>query len=189
MILNKNIEFLKSYLEVSEKQISKKCTFYEAKNLPEFLYTQYDFFDSTFISDFVLVVVYDELMHFKQRGWHQACPEHKMVMLKKSKFDEDKDSMATLVHDLAHIEQFAMIGAQKFNELRGQKQFKELEGGTYPNNKTEYYAFSKQFKYLASQNVTIENIRNTFCFLYDYKIDYMSFIDIMIKENFNTNEK
>ena len=185
MRLENNIKFLSFYLNQDIDLIFKTCEFYSKVNLPEFLSIQYSFFKpEKYVSDFVLAVIPDNLMYMKSKGWHQSAPEQKLVLYKKSNFESRCDELGSLVHDLSHIEQYEQIGKMAFNKLRSEKQFKELNGGTYPNNKTEFYAFSKQFDYLKELGVQPEKIRYMIDDLYEGKKEYMAFIDRMIALKF-----
>lgn len=177
------IQYISDYLNISESEVNKQCLFIKMDKLPDYLFRQYQFFEQKYIEDALLVVVPDKLMSFKERGWHQACPEQKISVFKQSAFERGEDTMAMLVHDLAHIEQYAMIGDVLFEEYRGIKAFQDIQG-TYPNNITELYAFGRQFEYLYLQNINIEYILSVCHFVYKSKKSYMEFINRMIKQSF-----
>lgn len=73
-------------------------------------------------------------------------------MLAQKDYIEKEDKSASFIHNLAHIQQYHLIGAELFNNYRQEKVFKDLSI-IYPNNKMEYYAFSIQLTYLFTRKV------------------------------------
>lgn len=153
-------QFLQEYLELKEGDI-ERISLIKIKDLPQKYHTQREFLNDKRLENVTVAIVPDDLWA-KGSQPSESSAENQLILIKQSYFEtqENPDEIAWICHEMAHYQKF--LDSQTTGQYQDDMQkfaFENLKTEyTYPNNRVEQHAFTKQFQFLKTQGKSKEEI-------------------------------
>jgi hypothetical protein len=153
-------QYLKDYLNLDSPEKMESIKFVEAKDLAGEYGEQYKFLNDERLANTIIAIVPDQLW-IKGQQPSESDAKRGLILFREGYLNnprqQTKDRIAWMSHELGHVQRFKNNGAAYKSDTETVA-FDDIGFETYPNNKVEEHAFTRQFEYLKSQGVTKDQI-------------------------------
>jgi hypothetical protein len=138
------IEFLKKYFLEQGNEGIEQISLLNASEVPLRFQNQLRVLNDERVYALTVAVVPDVLWEKNQPS--ESSAENNVVLVKQE-YWKGNDEINWLSHELAHCLRY-LNDPKVYQQDSEEPAFVDIQGDTYPNNKVEEYAFSRQFESL-----------------------------------------
>jgi hypothetical protein len=170
------LEYLVEYLELEEGD-KRSVEIIKAIDLPKDCKEQLSFFNDESLGSINIAFIPEKLW-IKGAQPSESHADKNLVLFKEG-YLEEGDDIAWLSHEIAHCQRF--LDGKNYQKESETPAFKDISfENSYPNNKVEKYAFTKQFEFLKSKGKSRKDILEMV--LEHYKEEDLPFFEKILDE-------